>query len=81
MTISLLNVTRYFTGLPHQVDAIEYLQNNVPEDVLQDFAKIWRTAKIKPIEQKISDRLKELNIKLDKGINILALEGCNYDCH
>lgn len=79
MTISLLNVARYFTNLPHQVEALEFLQNNVPPDTLQKFADKWRKAKLKPIEQKIGERLSALDIKLDKGINILALEGCDFD--
>lgn len=40
--IKINNVFKYYKGLEHQVDAIDYLQDNIPAHVLEEFAKRWR---------------------------------------
>jgi putative chitinase len=42
MSIQLLNVIKYFSGLKHQIDAIKYLQDNIPADVLKEFETKFR---------------------------------------
>lgn len=39
MSIQFINVIKYFTGEKHQLDALDYLQENVPPDVLNEFAR------------------------------------------
>lgn len=76
--IKLIDVIKYYEGLNHQQLALAYLQDNIDPLVLSKFAKLWRNASVS-MEQKLADRLKQLNITLDKGINIICLEGCNID--
>lgn len=40
--IRFLDAATYFRGKPHQVEAWEYLQNNVPQKVLEAFAQKYR---------------------------------------
>jgi len=40
--IDLKNVCIYYESLPHQDEALEYLQMHVEDDVLEEFSKIWR---------------------------------------
>ena len=47
MAIKLTDVAVYFENLKHQVDALNYLQANIPPDVLATFEKKWRTP-VKP---------------------------------
>ena len=42
MTIKLLDVIKYFDSLPHQIDAVIWLQKNIPNDVLEEFETKWR---------------------------------------
>lgn len=42
MIIKFINAATYFKNLPHQVEAWEYLQNNVSSSVLEEFARIYR---------------------------------------
>jgi muramidase (phage lysozyme) len=48
MTIQLLDVITFYKGQEHQRDAIAYLQNNIPQGVLDKFTVLWRSAN--PIE-------------------------------
>lgn len=41
--IDFIKVMEYFANLPHQVNALLYLENNTKISVLQEFANIWRT--------------------------------------
>lgn len=45
----LLNTYRYFGDLPHQKQAIVYLEQHTPADVLQDMQKIWRSSPVQTI--------------------------------
>ena len=42
MAIKLTDVAVYFENLKHQVDALNYLQANIPPDVLVTFEQKWR---------------------------------------
>lgn len=45
MTIKLFEASKYDEGLPHQIDAWNYLQVNTSTQVLEEFAKRYRTPK------------------------------------
>lgn len=45
MIIRLTDVPKYYKGLPQQDEALNYLQSKVPEDVLFQFASLWRKEK------------------------------------
>jgi lysozyme len=49
--IQLLDVINYYKSLDHQKEAIAYLQENIPQDVLEQFTEIWRTPKPEPVSQ------------------------------
>lgn len=40
--IRFVNVAKYFSGEPHQIDALEYLEQNTSEEVKKEFAKRFR---------------------------------------
>jgi hypothetical protein len=48
MAIKLTDVAIHFKNLEHQVDALNYLQSNIPTDVLAIFEQKWRTPETKP---------------------------------
>lgn len=41
--IQLLDVIKYYKGEPHQVKALQYLQDNIPKKTFDEFADIWRS--------------------------------------
>jgi lysozyme len=41
--IQLLDVINYYKSLDHQKEAIAYLQENIPQNILDKFTEIWRT--------------------------------------
>ena len=41
-SISLLNVARYYQGVPEQIQALDWLQNQMSDEQLQEFARLWR---------------------------------------
>jgi lysozyme len=49
--IQLLDVINYYKSLSHQKEAIAYLQENTPPNVLEQFTEIWRTPKSEPVSQ------------------------------
>lgn len=50
--ISLINVAEYYQGLPHQKEALLYLETHTPLPVLEEFSKIWRND---PVDITIED--------------------------
>lgn len=42
MKIQLLDVVKYFNNLPHQKDALNWLQDQIPEETLNTFADKYR---------------------------------------
>lgn len=82
MDIKLTDVVKYYEGLEHQDDALNYLQESTGPEVLEEFANKWRSSEAKSSSSPIGaimNRLAELGIELDKGLNIVGLEGCNPD--
>lgn len=59
MTIKLLDVVKYFDNLSHQIDAVIWLQENIPNDVLEKFENKWRKEPKKEIT--LSESKKEIN--------------------
>lgn len=45
MPISLVDAAKYFQGLPHQTEALEWLQTKITADVLSEFAEKYRADK------------------------------------
>lgn len=43
MSIKLLDAVKYFKDLPHQIEAWEWLEDNIPAAVLEKFADKYRT--------------------------------------
>lgn len=42
--IKFTDIPRYFKGLPHQLAALNFLQDNTPEAVQEQFTEMWRSA-------------------------------------
>lgn len=42
MSIKLVDVARYYKELPHQIEALEWLQNKIASDVLKEFGDKYR---------------------------------------
>ena len=42
MRIKLIDAVKYNANLPHQIEAWEYLQKNIPPHTLDEFAKLYR---------------------------------------
>lgn len=88
--IDLVNVAKYYQGLPHQARAIAYLQSNIPEPVLVEFARLWRiesapnTQKVQQFAQpritSLAHRIEAycnlLNYKLDRGNGEINIVYC-----
>ena len=72
MIIKFLDAVKYNQDLTHQIDAWEYLQKNVSEDVLEEFARRYRNQKVEPT----LDGLPEPGIKLIK-----EFEGCHLKAY
>lgn len=72
MSIKFLDAVKYNQDLTHQIDAWEYLQKNVSEDVLEEFARRYRNQKVEPT----LDGLPEPGIELIK-----EFEGCHLKAY
>lgn len=42
MTIDLNDVAKYYKAYPHQVDALDWLEREIPTKTLREFEKKWR---------------------------------------
>jgi lysozyme len=42
-TISLINVCQYYQGLSHQYQSLMWLQSQISNSILEDFARRWRS--------------------------------------
>jgi len=76
MTIKFTDAAKYFIGDPHQIDAFEYLQNNTPPEVVEEFARRYRNQKVEPT----LDGLPEPGIKLIKEFEGFSSKAY-YDPH
>lgn len=82
--INLLDVIKYYKGYENQTRAVNYLSNNIPDDVLKEFTRIWRSGSSSADPKaKILKRLADLGISYDKHpsgkagftTTIIGLEG------
>ena len=48
MTINLNNAAKYYKELPHQIAAWNFLESKIPEDILDEFADLYRAAPANP---------------------------------
>jgi lysozyme len=55
--IHLANVFKYYQGLPHQENALLWLQNQLSSDILQQFARLWRSTNTQAVSQSTPIRL------------------------
>lgn len=70
MTIKFIDAVKYNQDLTHQIDAWEYLQKNISEEVLEEFARRYRN-------QKVETPTNFSDVPL-VGINLIKeFEGCH----
>ncbi|MBW4648945.1 MAG: hypothetical protein KME06_09605 [Kastovskya adunca ATA6-11-RM4] len=48
-SIQLTQAAQYFQDLPHQTAALQWLQSQTNSEILEEFAKRWRDAPIRPL--------------------------------
>jgi lysozyme len=71
--IQLLDVINYYKSLDHQKEAIAYLQENIPQNILDRFTEIWRTPEPE-LELKPADKHRQIN---RNGLELIkSSEGC-----
>lgn len=51
MTISIIDAVKFNRGLPGQTKAWQYLESNLPEDIREEFAKLYRDNPSAPQEK------------------------------
>lgn len=54
MPISLNNCAKYYKELPHQIAAFNFLESKIPEDILDEFAEIYRAGPANPTNEIIT---------------------------
>jgi peptidoglycan hydrolase-like protein with peptidoglycan-binding domain len=79
-TVSLLDTYKYYRGLPHQDQAIAWLQGQVSKQVLEEFSQKWRDTPSQPFlplqEGAVSPEVKQLQERLQQlGFNPGAPDG------
>lgn len=72
MTIQLAEAAKHTKGYMHQMDAWQYLQSNIPESVLSEFAKKFRNESVQSNPSLIPD----CGLKLIK-----EFEGCHLTAY
>jgi GH24 family phage-related lysozyme (muramidase) len=70
--IQFLDVINYYKSLSHQKEAIAYLQENIPQNILDRFTEIWRT----PTEPESEPVDQQRHINRDGLELIKSSEGC-----
>ena len=81
MTIRFLDAVKYNKNLKHQIDAWEYLQKNVSDDILEEFTKRYRNLENEQISQQFISRSQLAFIwgcreELIKTTEIIELNKC-----
>ncbi|NBP55949.1 lysozyme [bacterium] len=72
MTIKFIDAVKNHKDLDHQIDAWEYLQNAVSKEVLEEFAKRFRSQKVKLTFEGLPE----------SGINLIKeFEGCHLKAY
>ena len=49
MSIKLTNCAIYYKGKDHQVKALDYLESNIPPEILAKFENMWRASPAEPV--------------------------------
>ena len=57
MTINLNNAAKYYKELPHQIAAFNFLESKIPEDVLDEFAELYRAGPADPAKNIITPQV------------------------
>ena len=57
MKINLNSAAKYYKEMPHQVAAFNFLESKIPEDVLDEFAEIYRAAPANPTNEIITPQI------------------------
>jgi peptidoglycan hydrolase-like protein with peptidoglycan-binding domain len=79
-TISLVETYKYYRGLPHQEQAIAWLQGQVSKQVLEEFSQKWRDTPSQPFlplqQGAVSPEVKQLQQRLQQqGFNPGVADG------
>lgn len=79
-TVNLLETYKYYRGLPHQDDAIAWLQGQVSKQILEEFSQKWRDTPSQPFlplqEGATGPEVKQLQERLQKlGLNPGVVDG------
>ena len=57
MTINLNNAAKYYKELPHQIAAYNFLESKIPDDVLDEFAELYRAGPANPTKAIITPEI------------------------
>jgi hypothetical protein len=57
MTINLNSAAKYYKEMPHQVAAFNFLESKIPENILDEFAEIYRAAPSNPTTEIITPEI------------------------
>jgi peptidoglycan hydrolase-like protein with peptidoglycan-binding domain len=76
----VLDTYKYYRGLPHQDQAIEWLQGQLSQEILTEFSQKWRNTPSEPFlplqEGAISPEVQQLQELLQKqGFNPGSIDG------
>lgn len=79
-TVNMLDTYKYYRGLPHQDQAIEWLQGKISNEVLAEFSQKWRNTPSEPFlplqEGAIGPEVQQLQELLQKqGFNPGSIDG------
>jgi hypothetical protein len=79
MTISLINVCKYYSGLDHQDKALEFLQKQISNQAMAEFTKLWRSPSTPSITY--SDAVKRQITRLESYNNNQSSENKRLEIH
>lgn len=57
MTINLNNAAKYYKEMPHQIAAWNFLESKVPDEILDEFAEIYRAGPANPSTRIITPQI------------------------
>ena len=57
MTINLNNAAKYYKELSHQIAALEFLESKIPDEILDEFAEIYRAGPANPSSRIITPQI------------------------
>jgi lysozyme family protein len=82
--IDLKNVFQWWRGLPHQLEAVKYLQGKISDADLAEFARIWRSsseavsAAVPAADPLVADQISKLNKYAKSGSAVVATTKATY---